>query len=76
MFSAAVLLMLRRESTALSLAFYGLLTLLTMGNILIFYFEQFSSMIVASLQFLLILAVMDYRTRFLQEKKKSTSLSS
>ncbi len=61
--AAAVLLILRKDRKAHFPAFYGLLVNLTIGNILLFYFEQFSSIILASLQFLLLLAVLDFRER-------------
>jgi len=61
---AAVLLVFSRTSAALNLAYYGLLLNLTIGNVLIFYFEQFSTILPAALQFLLLLGVLDFRSRF------------
>ncbi len=61
--AAAVLMILRKDQQAHFYAFYGLLLNLTIGNVLLFYFEQFSSIILASLQFLLLLEVLDFRER-------------
>ncbi|MBN1266319.1 MAG: hypothetical protein JXA25_12555 [Anaerolineales bacterium] len=62
--SSVILFFLKKDQRALTLAYYGLLLCLTIGNILIFYYEQFSTIILASLQFLLLLAVLDFRNRF------------
>lgn len=61
---AAVLLLFSRFGAALNLAYYGLLLNLTIGNVLIFYFEQFSTILPAALQFVLLLGVLDFRSRF------------
>lgn len=63
---AAVLLALGFDRRALFISYFGLLVALTVVNPLLFYFEQFSMIITAAVQFLLLLAVVRYRKRFLQ----------
>jgi hypothetical protein len=62
---AAVLLLAQREREAITVSSVGLLVMLTVVNLLVFYYEQFSTIITASLQFLALLAVLRYRQRFL-----------
>jgi len=64
---AAVLLALGFDRRALFISYFGLLVALTIVNPLLFYFEQFSMIITAVIQFVLLLAVVRYRKRFLQE---------
>ena len=59
--SAAVLIGLRRKRIGASLAYFGLLLSLTTVDILLFYFEQFSTIITTTVQFLLLLGVLVYR---------------
>ena len=60
---AAVLMVARKESLGLRLAYYGILTSLTITNLLVFYFEQFSTIITAAIQFTLLLGVLRYKRR-------------
>ncbi len=62
---AALLLMIGREQPALGLAQLALLLSLAVVNLLTFYFQQFSTIITAALQFALLLGVVRYRRRFL-----------
>ncbi|NPV77049.1 MAG: hypothetical protein HPY59_11825 [Anaerolineae bacterium] len=69
---AAVLLALGFDRRALFISYFGLLVALTVVNPLLFYFEQFSMIITAAIQFVLLLAVVRYRKRFLQEFQEIT----
>jgi len=60
---AAILLALGRERFALGLGFLGLLLSLAGLNLLVFYFEQFSSIALAALQFAVLLALLRYQRR-------------
>ncbi len=60
---AAILLALGRERFALGLGFLGLLLSLAGLNLLVFYFEQFSSIALAALQFAVLLALLHYQRR-------------
>lgn len=62
---SAILLLIRRERRAIGLAYAGLLMSLTVVNLLVFYFEQFSTIIPALIQFLLLAGALRYRGRFL-----------
>jgi hypothetical protein len=52
-----------RERFGIRLAYYGLLLSLTITNLLVFFFEQFSTIITASIQFALLLAILRFRRR-------------
>lgn len=64
LFLAAVCYLLKKARIATSLATFGLMFALSVVNILVFYFEQFSTIFLALLQLVLLLGVLDYRTRF------------
>jgi hypothetical protein len=61
----AVLLLAGLERWGLRLSYFGLLLTLAGVNLLTFYFEQFSTIIAASVQLVLLLGVVHYRRRFL-----------
>ena len=54
----------KREEQSLRLVFFVLLMFLSVVNLLEFYFEQFSTIVPATLQLLLLLLVIYYRRRF------------
>jgi hypothetical protein len=66
--AAVVLLLVGRERRAINIAYVALLFSLTVVNLLLFYFEQFSTIINATIQLVLLLAILRYRTRFLREE--------
>jgi hypothetical protein len=66
LFVAAVLLAFGRDRQAVLFAYLGLLISLTIVNIFVFYFDQFSTIINASIQFIFLLGVIRYRKRFLR----------
>jgi hypothetical protein len=63
--AGGVLMLLGRDRLGTALAFVGLLLSLIVVNLLTFYFEQFSTIIAATVQFLLLIGVIRYRQRFL-----------
>jgi hypothetical protein len=60
---AAVLLVIRRERRGLAIAYLSLLIQLTVVDLLAFYYYQFSTILLAIVQFVLLLAVLYYRSR-------------
>lgn len=60
------LLLTRREEQGFRLVFFVLLLFLTVVNSLEFYFEQFSTIVPATVQFVLLLLLIHYRRRFMQ----------
>ncbi len=60
---AALLMGFGKERIGFRMAYYGLLLSLTITNLLVFYFEQFSTIITASVQFTLLLALLRYWRR-------------
>jgi len=67
LFIAAVLLIIGKDQWGHALAYFSLLLSLTVTNLLVFYFEQFSTIIPATVQFLLLLGVMTYRRKYLSK---------
>lgn len=63
--TGAILLLLRRERLGVFLAYFGLLLSLTVLNLLVFYFDQFSAILVAMVQFGLLMGLLVYRQRYL-----------
>jgi hypothetical protein len=62
---AAVLLILRKDHRAIALTILGLLLSLAGVNLLKFYFEQFSTIFSAAVQFSFLLAALRYRRKYL-----------
>jgi Xaa-Pro aminopeptidase len=62
--AAAILLALGKEKRGIVLGYFGLLISLTTVDILIFYFDQFSTIVIAVFQFFVLLGVIDYREHF------------
>jgi len=63
--TAAIVILLGRVRQGLSLSYYGLLLSLTMVNLLVFYFDQFSAVVSATFQFILLLLVLYYRRKYI-----------
>jgi hypothetical protein len=57
----------RPEEQGLRIIFFILLLFLTVVNLLEFYFEQFSTIVPATIQFILLLFLIHYRRRFMSE---------
>jgi hypothetical protein len=62
---AAVLMIVRQERLGIQLSLLGLLLSLTVVDLLVFYFDQFSTIFTAMVQFGLLLGVLYYRRRYL-----------
>jgi hypothetical protein len=62
------LLLFNRDKRGVSVSFFGLLLFLTMTNLLEFYFDQFSTIFPAIIQFALLLLLIHYRRRFIPGK--------
>lgn len=61
-----LLLLFRRESTAVRIAIANFLVIFTISNLLLFYFDQFSTIINATVQLLIFLGLVRFQQRFLQ----------
>ena len=64
----AALLIFNRDKRGVSVSFFGLLLFLTMINLLEFYFDQFSTIGPALIEFALLLLLIHYRRRFIPGK--------
>lgn len=62
---AAILITIRQERVGTLVAYLGLLLSLAVVNILTFYFDQFSSIVDAMVQFVVLILVMRYRVLYL-----------
>lgn len=65
LFVGAIFLIVGWQFRGIQLSIIGLLLSLTAVNLLIFYFDQFSTIILATIQFLLLVGVIHYRKRYL-----------
>jgi hypothetical protein len=64
---SAGLLIINKDREGVALGYVGLLLSLAVVNLVVFYFEQFSTILSALVQFLLLLGVMLYRRRYLAD---------
>jgi len=62
---AGVLFIMGKDRWGFAIAYFSLLLSLTVTNLLVFYFEQFSTIIPAIIQFLLLMGVLLFRRRYL-----------
>lgn len=69
---SGILLMIKQERRAIGMAYLSLLITITVVNILVFYYDQFSTIFSAILQFILLMAVLRYRKRFLGSNYNAT----
>lgn len=63
--AGALLLLVRRDYLGVTVGYFGLLIALTVLNLLVFYFDQFSAIITATIQFLLLMGLILYRQHHL-----------
>lgn len=63
--AAAVLNLVGQERLGIQLSILGLLLSLTTVNLVVFYFDQFSTIFTAMVQFVLLMGVLYYRRRYL-----------
>jgi hypothetical protein len=63
---AAGLLLVRKKRLAFMLGYFSLLLSLVVLDMLLFYFEQFSALVLVLFQFLLLFGVMYYRRKYLK----------
>jgi hypothetical protein len=61
-----VLLIMRKVRQAFDLGFFCLLVSVAVLDMLLFYFEQFSTVLILGYQFLVLLGVMYYRQKYLK----------
>jgi hypothetical protein len=61
----AVFLISAREQRGIHISYFALLIYLTVVNLLLFYYNQFSTIIGATIQFALLLGVLYYRQRYI-----------
>jgi hypothetical protein len=69
------LILSRKMNKGLSWGYYGLLASLTGINLIIFYFDQFSTILPALIQFLLLMGIIAYRRKYHQNPMQEPVLS-
>jgi len=62
---SAIFLIFGADRRGVNLSYISLLISLTVVDIFLFYFDQFSSILISSIQFILLLGIIYYRKRFL-----------
>ena len=65
---SAILLLVGKKRQAFNLGYLSLLLSITVLDMLLFYFEQFSTVLIVLFQFILLFGVIYYRTKFLKQK--------
>lgn len=63
---SVILFILNQEKKASGTAYISLLILLTTVNLILFYFDQFSMILNATVQIILLVAIIQYRRKYLQ----------
>jgi hypothetical protein len=66
---SAGLFAIGNDRQAVFIGYFGLLLSLTVVNLLVFYFDQFSTIIQAMIQFIILLGLIRYRFRFLRKNR-------
>lgn len=66
---AAVALFVRREQAAIATGRLGLMLSLTVIDLMVFYFDQFSTILLASVQFLTLFGLHAFRRRYLRPRR-------
>ena len=61
--AAVIALLIGRDEAGVSIGVFGLLLVLTTVNLIVFYFDQFSTIVKATLEFGVLLALLRYRGR-------------
>jgi hypothetical protein len=67
--AAAVALLARRETAGMALGLMGLMLSLTIIDLMVFYFDQFSTILLAAVQFAVLIGLHAYRRRYLQRRR-------
>ncbi len=65
---SAILLLVGKKRQAFNLGYLSLLLSITVLDMLLFYFEQFSTVLIVLFQFILLFGVIYYRTKFFKQK--------
>lgn len=66
---AAILILTKKEKLGTWIGLVGLLVAICLINLLVFYFDQFSTIGMATFQFLVLILLLRYRQRFLDKDK-------
>jgi hypothetical protein len=62
--AGSILITVKQVRRGMILGYYGLLLSLTTVDLLLFYYDQFSTIVIALLQFAVLMAVIYYRRKF------------
>ena len=66
---AAVALFVRREQAGIAAGRLGLMLSLTVVDLMVFYFDQFSAILLAAVQFLMLIGLHGFRRRYLRPRR-------
>ena len=67
--AAAVALVARREFAGVAIGLMGLMLSLAVVDLMVFYFDQFSTILLAAVQFVVLIGLHAYRRRYLQRRR-------
>jgi hypothetical protein len=68
-FVSVFLLLIKKEKQALWLGIFDLIFTLTVVNLMVFYFDQFSTIVFAAIQFILLILLLRYQKKYLLPPK-------
>jgi hypothetical protein len=66
--ASIIFFLVGKKRVAVNLGFFGLLISLAVLDMLLFYFEQFSTILIVVFQFILLFGFMDYRRKYLKRE--------
>lgn len=66
---SGIFIFLRKEQLGVNIGIATMLIMLAIVNLILFYFDQFSTIVNASIQFLIFILLVRYKTRFLTKKE-------
>jgi hypothetical protein len=63
---SAIFIMLNKDSRGITLSFYTIVASLTGVTLIVFNYEQFSTILLASIQFIMLMGILYYRNRYVK----------
>jgi hypothetical protein len=72
--TAAFLMAIGKDRRGIMYSYLGMLFSLTVVNLLLFYFDQFSTILSSIFQFIILLGILRYRARFIEPTRRARQL--
>ena len=72
---SALFILTKKETIGVNIGIATMLIMMGIANLLLFYFDQFSTIVNATIQFLILMMLIRFRTRFISENISSSTSS-